>query len=320
MSEVTQLGFDYQSLPQAVASEVRAAAERIKVRMKRTAEDIIEIGKDLIAVKPKLEGYFEAWFEEVTGLNHVMAYRFLQAAERFGNGELHNVTSLSPTVLYALAAPCTPDEVVAQAIDAAEAGDAVTLEQVKQWKRRSEDWRQQYLTERDAHRAAEQQVLTLKAHTPAERIIEKHIEVTPSDYDALKRSLVRHKSDLEELKKASKKLIDQAVRDKLRSYQEEVDAADDKIRRAESYLKDLQAKIDRYTDRDRELQVHLATIEKARIALAVLAANLEGFEDVIDTDNELRLWRSLAVMMRNGAGAIEYFVGDSKPALAVVKP
>ncbi len=54
-------------------------------------------------------------------------------------------------------------------------------------------------------------------------------------------------------------------------------------------------------------------------ALVLLAANLEGFESVIDHDHELRLWRALSQMMRNGADAIDFFVGDVKPALAIIK-
>ncbi len=47
-----------------------------------------------------------------------------------------------------------------------------------------------------------------------------------------------------------------------------------------------------------------------------VAANLEGFGGVIDKDHELRLWRALSRMLKNGAQAIDFFVGDSKPALA----
>jgi hypothetical protein len=75
-------------------------------------------------------------------------------------------------------------------------------------------------------------------------------------------------------------------------------------------------KRDQEAAQQRELQVHLDAIEKARVAMAILAANLEGFEAVIDHDNELRLWRALSQMLRNGAEAIDYFIGDAKPRLA----
>lgn len=53
-------------------------------------------------------------------------------------------------------------------------------------------------------------------------------------------------------------------------------------------------------------------------ALAYLAANMDGFKEVIDHEHELRQWRALADMMRQGAAAIDYFVGDAKPALTLI--
>ncbi len=45
MSDMMQAGFDYGALPVELAVKSRAAAERIKLRLKRTVEDIIEIGR-----------------------------------------------------------------------------------------------------------------------------------------------------------------------------------------------------------------------------------------------------------------------------------
>lgn len=88
-----------------------------------SGEDIIEIGRELTAVKPSLEGTFDAWFEAETGLDRQMAYKFIGATEKFGGGAYNNYTSLSPTVLYLLSAPSTPETVVQQAIEKAEAGE-----------------------------------------------------------------------------------------------------------------------------------------------------------------------------------------------------
>lgn len=51
MSDMMQTGFDYGALPVELAVKSRAAAERIKLRLKRTVEDIIEIGRELTEVK-----------------------------------------------------------------------------------------------------------------------------------------------------------------------------------------------------------------------------------------------------------------------------
>lgn len=84
MSDLIQTGFDYAALPVDTALNARAAAERIKLRLKRTVEDIIEIGRELTAVKPSLEGVFDAWFEKETGLERHMSYKFMQVYEKFG--------------------------------------------------------------------------------------------------------------------------------------------------------------------------------------------------------------------------------------------
>ena len=97
----------------------KTAAERIKLRLKRTVEDIIEIGRELKGIKPSLTGCFDAWFESETGLDRHMAYKFIQAAEKFGT--VNNLpSSISPTVIYLLSAPSTPDSVVEKAIEKAE--------------------------------------------------------------------------------------------------------------------------------------------------------------------------------------------------------
>lgn len=96
-------------------------------RMKRTVEDIIAIGQDLIAVKEKLShGAFLPWIEAEFGMKQAAAYRFMQVAENYG-GKLINFVNLSPSVLYELAAPSTP-EPVRQAVEAkAEAGESVSV-------------------------------------------------------------------------------------------------------------------------------------------------------------------------------------------------
>lgn len=75
MSGMMQVGFDYAALPVDSALTARAAAERIKLRLKRTVEDIIEIGRELKAVKDELpHGQFLPWIaaNEMTLFNASM--------------------------------------------------------------------------------------------------------------------------------------------------------------------------------------------------------------------------------------------------------
>lgn len=65
MSDLIQTGFDYSALPYDVALKAQLAANSIKLRLKRTVEDIIEIGRELTAVKAELpHGQFLPWIAD----------------------------------------------------------------------------------------------------------------------------------------------------------------------------------------------------------------------------------------------------------------
>lgn len=153
------------------------------------------------------------------------------------------------------------------------------------------------------------------AKTVLENQPEKERIVTPSDYEATKQKASLLAAELDNLKKHQASVVQSQVTAKLKERERELAELDSKIKGAEAVLKGLQEGLDRYSNQQRELQVHLDVIEKARVAMTMLAANMEGFESVIDHDNELRLWRALSQMLRNGAEAIDFFVGDAKPRL-----
>lgn len=126
--------FDYSALAPDLQVAVKTATERIKLRMKRTAEDIIEIGKDLIAIKEKLpHGQFLPWIASEFEMSEPTAKNFMAVARRFGDKTLI-ISDFNPTVLYQLAAPSTPDEVVEQVIEKAASGETVTAKEVKDLK------------------------------------------------------------------------------------------------------------------------------------------------------------------------------------------
>lgn len=153
------------------------------------------------------------------------------------------------------------------------------------------------------------------AKTVLETQPEKERIVTPADYEATKQKASLLAVEVERLRKQQASIIQQQVTEKLKEREQELDEIERKVKIAGKELSELKEGLDRYTNQQRELQVHLNVIEKARVAMAMLAANLEGFESVIDHDHELRLWRALSQMLRNGAEAIDFFVGDAKPRL-----
>jgi len=109
---VQQSLFDYASLDADTRVFVQEKAQAIHARLKRTAEDIIAIGQDLIAVKDCLpHGQFREWLQSEFDMSISAALKFAQVAQRFGDKSV-NFTHLPASVLYALAAPSTPDTVI----------------------------------------------------------------------------------------------------------------------------------------------------------------------------------------------------------------
>lgn len=130
--------FDYNDIPVPTAIRAREAAERIKLRLRRSAEDIIEIGRDLIAVKDSLpHGSFLPWIEAEFGMAERTARRFMDVARVYA-GKSATVADLDPTALYELAAPKTPLEVREEVEKMIEAGEVVTKAKIEELRREKE--------------------------------------------------------------------------------------------------------------------------------------------------------------------------------------
>jgi Protein of unknown function (DUF3102) len=113
---------------------VREAADRIRSRMMQTVQGVMEIGRDLIAVKERLgHGNFLSWIHREFKMADKSAQRFMSVAERFGD-KFDSVSNLTLTALYELAAPSTPEEVRAEVAERAAAGESVTSAEVKELK------------------------------------------------------------------------------------------------------------------------------------------------------------------------------------------
>lgn len=108
------LFYDYGKVDEANREAVRRAAINIKPRLKRAAEDLFVIGKDLQATKSLLpHGEYVNWLSVEFGLSVRMAQRFVAVYERLGF-KSDIMSFLPPTILYLLSAPSTPDEAIAQ--------------------------------------------------------------------------------------------------------------------------------------------------------------------------------------------------------------
>jgi NADH dehydrogenase/NADH:ubiquinone oxidoreductase subunit G len=327
MSDLIQFGFDYAALPAEIATKAQIAASNIKLRLKRTVEDIIEIGRELTAVKAELpHGQFLPWIEREFEMSHVTATQFMNVAERFGGQILNNLT-FKPTVLYALAAPSTPESVVNKAIEKVEAGDTVTVADVKDWKaeleaerqarlkaeQQSQEWKDQWKTERDTKRELETQVDLLKVQAKPE-VIEKVVEVIPKDYESAKQKAGELQAQLADLQKQQTKLVNEQVKSKLKSYQSELDAIEKQKALMQSEVDRMKAYMASLNNEAKRIETHQSVIEKQRLELISLAAFLNDLDPMNDQDTVKR-WQALAQMHEEAATTIRLVFGDKRPSL-----
>ena len=337
MNDLIQTGFDYAALPVESALNGRVVGERLRTRLKRTVQDIIESGKDLIQIKPSLEGFFDAWFEHETGLDRQMAYKFIQAAERFGNGTYNNYTSFSPTVIYLLSAPSTPDSIVEKALEKAEAGEKVTTEWVKEQKRleaeieaekqRNREWAEQsnkqrkqiseltdlFTQQRNTIHGLENQIDLLEAKTATP----EKIEVLPADYETVKTRAAQLEAELVKVKKEQSKLVNDQLKAKLRERQAEWDKVEADMKYMEDIVERKKAYLDSLNSEVKRLEIHDSTINGVRLELISLAAFLSDEEPIQDAET-LKRWRALADMLGEAMTAVHQYAGDAKPALTVI--
>ena len=123
------MAFSYASLAPDVRARVETATARLHDLERRTSESIIEMGQHLIEVKRDIgHGNFLSWLEAEFGWTRQTAHNLMQVAERFAN--VKNL-DISPSALYILAAPSTPDEMVVEFTELAALGQKITHKDVK---------------------------------------------------------------------------------------------------------------------------------------------------------------------------------------------
>lgn len=126
------LRYDYtQIADEEDRNAVMGAATTIKPLMRRTAEDLVRIGQELIAVKDLLpHGQFTPWIETEFGLHQRTARRMMAVAERLGH-KADTLSDLSASILYELASDTTSDETISRVARLSAAGENLTARDVR---------------------------------------------------------------------------------------------------------------------------------------------------------------------------------------------
>ncbi len=100
--------------------------------MRRSAQDVIEIGQKLIEVRGQIEyGNFRKWLKAEFNWSVSAATKFIQVAEQFSCVNFTQV-EIAASALYLLAAPSTPEEARQEALERASQGEIITHALAKQ--------------------------------------------------------------------------------------------------------------------------------------------------------------------------------------------
>ncbi len=296
--------FDYAGIPSEAVTEVRAAAERIRVRMKRTAEDIIAIGLDLIAVKEKLpHGAFLPWIEAEFGMSESAAGRFMKVGSVYGSKSV-NLTNLTPSVLYELAAPSTP-EPVRQAIEQKAAdGESATVEEVKRLKRELAEKNQALASQKKlASEAAEnaeryrrqaetaldgRHELVAKAERETAQKMADEIEAMKADADKARKELIAEQEKAIRLVDEAKAAAMNEARGKAEALaEEELAKRREAVAKADADLKKIVADIERRSAALKSIEGGIAMKQKLDQRLS--SVDYENQEILKEAEEIIRL-------------------------------
>ena len=111
--------------------EMEEIADRIRARIRRTVEDIIETGRDLATVKDSMGfGEFTKWLDREFSMTDRTARNYMRAAT-WAEGKTEIISDLSPTTLYLLAAPSTPEDIWKEVIADIDAGKPIDEKKIK---------------------------------------------------------------------------------------------------------------------------------------------------------------------------------------------
>jgi hypothetical protein len=118
--------FDYSAFDAETASNLRAQANRIRKRIGKATQDLIDIGRDLLAAKKHLldHGEFIKWVEFEVGIVRRTAQAYMAIA-KLADEKGAAIALLPPTTAHRLAAKSTPSEVVSEVVAKAQSGDVV---------------------------------------------------------------------------------------------------------------------------------------------------------------------------------------------------
>ncbi|MEM8777532.1 MAG: DUF3102 domain-containing protein [Cyanobacteria bacterium P01_G01_bin.49] len=125
--------FDYEALEGEQGQTIQQLTGEIRDCLRRSAQDIWEIGLKLADVRTRLKyGQFDTWLQIEFGWSRRTAYNFISVYETFGERANLAQVDIATSALYLLAAPSTPQKVRDEFLQKAQAGQTITHKQLSQ--------------------------------------------------------------------------------------------------------------------------------------------------------------------------------------------
>lgn len=118
--------FDYAAVDADTASDLRAQASRIRTRIAKATQDLIDIGRDLLSAKKNLidHGAFIKWVESEVGIARRTAQAYMALA-KLADDNGAAIALLPPTTAHRLAAKSVPPEIVSEVVSKALSGEVL---------------------------------------------------------------------------------------------------------------------------------------------------------------------------------------------------
>ncbi len=124
--------FNYNTLDLKQRSIIEQRTEEIKERLKRSAQDIWEIGQKIFEVRSQLEyGNFDSWLKAEFGWSRRTAYNFIKVYEAFPERATVAQLSIAASALYQLSSPSTPQKIRNELIERAKQGEKITRQDIR---------------------------------------------------------------------------------------------------------------------------------------------------------------------------------------------
>ena len=123
---VTPVAFDYSVIDADLACNLRRQANRIRTRIGKATQDLIDIGRDLLVAKQHLvdHGDFIKWVEAEVGIARRTAQAYM-AITKLADDKGAAIALLPPTTVHRLASKSAPPEVVSEVVAKAQSGDVL---------------------------------------------------------------------------------------------------------------------------------------------------------------------------------------------------